>query len=181
MLKSSPTNSLKCPEKPLSYDCLYQTFRKHLIDKAKPLRAPKWVHCLFLPCFRKNVNVACKIMSFLCSFDHFLLKNVIAFSFIRKSNFKTALIWKNAILTYCLHFSLQRKDTKIQGTYPLYIHVFCSPYWLFCLPNFANIPNLSCMVSLWCDSFRIHHAWFLFGVTPFWCWFFSHHFRAINK
>ena len=42
------------------------------------------------------------------------------------------------------------------------MHVFCSPYWLFCLPNFAKIANLSCMVSLWCDSW----CWFLFA--PFW-------------
>ena len=36
---------------------------------------------LVCPCFRKNVIVACKIVSFSCSLDHFLLKNVIAFIF----------------------------------------------------------------------------------------------------
>ena len=42
-------------------------------------------------CFRGNVNVTCKIVSFLCSPDNFLLKNVIVLIFW-KSNFKMALI-----------------------------------------------------------------------------------------
>ena len=36
---------------------------------------------LVSPCFRENVNVSCKIMSFLYSLDNFLLKNVIVFIF----------------------------------------------------------------------------------------------------
>ena len=37
---------------------------------------------LFGPCFRKNVIVTSKIVSFSCSLDHFLLKNVIVFFFV---------------------------------------------------------------------------------------------------
>ena len=46
------------------------------------LTVPKWVHCLFLfpLVFMENVNVTCKIVSFLCSLDNLLLKNVIVFS-----------------------------------------------------------------------------------------------------
>ena len=36
---------------------------------------------LVSPCFRENVNVIDKIVSFLCSLDNFLLKNVIVFFF----------------------------------------------------------------------------------------------------
>ena len=32
---------------------------------------------LVSPCFRENAIVTCKIVSFLCSLDNFLLKNVI--------------------------------------------------------------------------------------------------------
>ena len=42
----------------------------------------------------------------------------------------------------------------------IHVHIFCSPYWLFCLS--ATIMNLSCMVCLWCDSW----CWFFF--MPFW-------------
>ena len=34
---------------------------------------------LVSPCFRDNVNVTCKIVSFLCILDNFLLKNAIVF------------------------------------------------------------------------------------------------------
>ena len=33
------------------------------------------------PCFRENANVTCKIVSFLCSLDNFLLENAIVFFF----------------------------------------------------------------------------------------------------
>ena len=46
---------------------------------------------LVSPCFRENVIVTCTALSFLCSLDDFLLKNVIVF-FSWKSNFKMALI-----------------------------------------------------------------------------------------
>ena len=36
---------------------------------------------LVCPCFRENVVVKCKIVSFVFSLDNFLLKNVIVFLF----------------------------------------------------------------------------------------------------
>ena len=43
------------------------------------------------PCFTKNVIVACKVASSLCSLDNFLLKNISVFSF-GKTYFKLVLI-----------------------------------------------------------------------------------------
>ena len=49
---------------------------------------------LVSPCFGKKVVVTCKSVSFLCSLDNLLQKNVNVF-FFWKSNFKMALILKN--------------------------------------------------------------------------------------
>ena len=46
---------------------------------------------LVSPCFRETVVATCKIVSFLCSLDNLLQKNVIVLLFW-KSNFKMALI-----------------------------------------------------------------------------------------
>ena len=119
---------------------------------------------LFSPCFRGNKVVTCKIVSFLCSLDNLLQKNVIVFFFENKIS-KWRLFEKSAIfnLLFTL-FSYQGKVTKIPLAHIslTYIHVFCSPYWLFCLTNFEKNTNLSGMVSLWCDS------WCWFSFAPFW-------------
>ena len=110
------------------------------------------LHVFVFACFRENVTDTCKIVSFLCSLDNFLLKNVNGFFW--KSNFKMALIWKKAglFLTYFSHFSVIReKAQKIPSAHIslTYIQVFCSLYWLFVLPILQNLRILSCMVSLW--------------------------------
>ena len=116
-------------------------------------------------CFRENVGVTCKIGSFLCSLDNLLQKNIIV-SFFWKSNFKMALIWKKSAILDLLFtfFSYQRKVTKIPSAHIslTYVHVLCSPYWLFCLTNFEKNTNLSGVVSLWYESW----CWLLFA--PFW-------------
>ena len=117
--------------------------------------------------YRENVIVACKIVSFSCSLDSFLLK-MHFFSFW-KSNFKMALTWKKGyfdiLFTFIIH---QRKDTNNFSAHLslTYIHVFCSPYIdFFALPILLKL--------------RIYHVWFLFGATlgidPY-----SRHFGAIN-
>ena len=71
------------------------------------------------------------------------------------------LIWKRASFDLLFTFSShQGKFTKIPSAHisNTYIHVFCSPYWLFCLTNFEKNTNLSGTVSLWYES---------------WCWFLS--------
>ena len=119
---------------------------------------------LVSPCFRENVVATCKIGSFLCSLDNLLQKNIIVF-FFGNQNSKWSSFEKRAILDLLFTiFSHQGKVTKIPSAHISLtnIHVFSSPYWLFCLTNFEKNTNLSGMVSLWYDSWW----WFLF--VPFW-------------
>ena len=85
---------------------------------------------------RENVNVTCKIVTFLYSLDNCLQKNVIVF-FFRKSNFNMALIGKKCYFDLLFtFFSYQEKDTKIPSAHiPLTLH---TPYWPFFLSNFAK-------------------------------------------
>ena len=115
--------------------------------------------------FRENT---CKIASFLCSLDIFLI-NVIAFFFGNQIS-KWCSFEKMAIFDLLFpFFSHQGKDTKIPSisTYLTYIHVFCSPYCL-------------CFALAFLQNLRIYHVWFLFGVTAG-VDSFSRHFGAINK
>ena len=116
------------------------------------------------PCFRKNVAATYKIGSFLCSLDNLLQKNVFFFLFW-KSTFKMAVIWKNGYFWPTYHiFTHQRKVTKILSAHTslTYIHVFCSPYWLFCLTNFEKKYEFIRYGFFWYDPW----CWFLFA--PFW-------------
>ena len=103
---------------------------------------------LVSPCFRENVvatcnyifpktrgNVVatCKIGSFLCSLDNLLQKNVIVFFFGNQIS-KWRSFEKKAIFDLLFtFFSHQGKVTKIPSAHIslTYIHVLCSPYWLF--------------------------------------------------
>ena len=103
---------------------------------------PWWV--LVSPCFRENVVATCKIWSFLCSLDNLLKKNVIVFLFL-EIKFQSGAYLKRAIFDLLFtFFSHQGKVTKILSARIsfTYIHVFCSPYWLFCLTNFEKNTNL---------------------------------------
>ena len=107
-------------------------------------------------CFRENVVVTNKIVSFLCSLDNILLKNVIVFFFEIKFQYG-AHLKKWLLLTYFLHFfSHQGKVKQIPSAHVslTYIHVFCSPYWLL-LPY-----------QFWKKKIRIYQVWFLFGMNP---------------
>ena len=118
---------------------------------------------LVSPCFRENEVATCKIGSFLCSLDNLLQKNVIVFFFgnqISKwRSFEKAIF--DLLFTF---FTYQGKVTKIPSVHIslTYIHVFCSPYWLFLPYQFWKNTNLSDTVSLWYESW----CWFLFA--PFW-------------
>ena len=85
------------------------------------------------PCFRENVVATCKIGSFLCSLDNLLQKCVVVFYFGNQIS-KWRSFEKRAIFDLLFtFFSHQRKVTKIPSAHIslTYIHVFCSPYWLF--------------------------------------------------
>ena len=125
---------------------------------------------LVFPCFRENVVITCKIGSFLCSLDNLLQKNIIVFFFgnqISKwCSFEKRVIF-DLLFTF---FSHQGKVAKIPSAHIslTYIHVFCSPYWLFfALTNFEKNTNLS-------------GTWFLFGMSPG-VDSYSRHFGTINK
>ena len=109
---------------------------------------------LVSPCFRGNVVSTCKIVSFLCSLDNLLQKNVIVFFFGNQIS-KWRSFEKRAIFDLLFtFFSHQGKVTKIPSAYIslTYIHVFCYPIDFFCLPNFEKNTNLSGTVSLWYES-----------------------------
>ena len=85
------------------------------------------------PCFRENVVATCNIGSFLCSLDNLLQKNVIVLFFGNRIS-KWRSFEKRAIFDLLFaFFSHQGKVTKIPSAYIslTYIHIFCSPYWLF--------------------------------------------------
>ena len=127
---------------------------------------------LVSPCFRENVNVRCKIGSFLCSLDNFLLKNAIVFSFGNQISKWRSFEKKGLFLTYFSHFLVTREKTqKSFGTYPTYIHtrillILLTFFFFFAFPILQKL--------------QIYHVWFLFGVTPG-VDSFSRHFGAINK
>ena len=120
---------------------------------------------LVSPCFRENVVATCKIRSFLCNLDNLLQKNVIVLYFGNQIS-KWHSFEKRAIFDLLFtFFSHQGKVTKIPSAHisHTYIHVFCSPYWLFLPYQFwKKNTNFSDTVSLWYESW----CWFLFA--PFW-------------
>ena len=92
----------------------------------------RWL-VLVSPCFRENIVATCKIRSFLCSLDNLLQKNVIVLFFGNQIS-KWRSFEKRAIFDLLFTFSShQGKVTKIPSAHisNTYIHVFCSPYWLF--------------------------------------------------
>ena len=135
----------------------------------------EWVPWLVLvsPCFRENVVATCKIGSFLCSLDNLLQKNVIVLFFFGNQISKWRSFEKRAIFdllfTFCNH---QGKVTKIPSAHisNTYIHVLCSPYWLFFF--FFALPILK---KIW-----IYQVRFLFGMSPG-VGSYSRHFGTINK
>ena len=90
---------------------------------------------LVSPCFTKNVFATCKIESFLCSLDNLLQKNIIVLFFGNQIS-KWRSFEKGLFLTYFPHFLVTREKLQkfLQHISQTYIHVFCSPYWLFFLP-----------------------------------------------
>ena len=84
---------------------------------------------LVSPCFRENEVVTYNIGCFLCSLDNLLQKNVIVLFFGNQIS-----KWKKGYFDLLFtFFSHQGKVTKIPSAHIslTYIHVFCSPYWLF--------------------------------------------------
>ena len=105
---------------------------------------------LVSPCFRENVVATCKIGSLFSSLDNLLKKNVIVLFFgnqISKwRSFEKGAIF-DLLFTFFCH---QGKVTKIPSANIslTHIHVFCSPYWLFCLTNLKKYEFIGYSFSL---------------------------------
>ena len=122
---------------------------------------------LVFPCFsfRENVIVTCKIVPFLWSSDNFLQKNVIIFFYGNQIS-KWCSFEKGANL--CLLFTFFSTATR-EKTHKFLQHIsHLHTYTYFAhriefnfLPSqfWKKKSNLSCIVSLWCDSY----CWFQFA------------------
>ena len=94
---------------------------------------------LVSPCFRENVVVTCKIVSFLCSLDNLLQKNVTVF-FLEIKFQNGAHLKKGLFLTYFSQFLVTGESYKNSySTYILHTYMyFAHPIDLFCLTNFEK-------------------------------------------
>ena len=102
-------------------------------------------------CFRKNVKVICKIVSFWCSLDNFLLKNAIVFFFGNQISKWRSFEKKKTIFDL---LSKWKRHKNPSAHIPLLIH---TPIWLTLLTFCAY---------LILQKMRIYHIWFLFRMTP---------------
>ena len=76
---------------------------------------------LVCPCLRENVIVTCKTVSFLCSLDHFLLKNTIVCFFGNQIS-RWRSFEKRAIFDLLFTFLVTREKTQNTfSTYLIYI------------------------------------------------------------
>ena len=91
-----------------------------------------WLVLVVSP-FRKCVVATCKIGSFLCNLDNLLQKNVIVFFFGNQISKWRSFEKKGFFDLLFTFLSDQGKVTEIPSAHIslTYIHVFCSPYWLF--------------------------------------------------
>ena len=124
---------------------------------------------LVSPRFRENVVTTCKIGSVFCSLDNLLQKNVIVL-FLEIKFQNGDHLKKRAIFDLLFTFLVTREKWKKNPSAHIsltYIHVFCSPYWLF----FA-VPILK--------KIRIYQIRFLFGMSPG-VDSYSRHFGTINR
>ena len=115
------------------------------------------------PCFRENVVATCKIVSFLCSLDNLLQKNVIVLFFGNQIS-KWPSFEKGAIFDLLFtFFSHQGKVTKIPSAHvSLYTRILLTLLTFLALPILKKNTKISDVVSLWYESW----CWFLFA--PFW-------------
>ena len=104
---------------------------------------------LVCPCFRENVIVICKIVSFLCTLDNFALKNVI-FSFLEIKFRDGAHLKKRLFLTYFSHFLVTRKKTQKLLQHISHLHT---------ITYFAH------PIDFFASPLRIYHVWFLSGAN----------------
>ena len=90
---------------------------------------------LVLPCFRENVNVICKTVSFLSSLDDFLWKNVNVFYLILFYLFLEP-IWNKSVFFYYLSQKWWFFEKKIpplvfaKFSFKKFTHLYTFVHWL---------------------------------------------------
>ena len=100
--------------------------------------------CSCFPLFQGKCSCHMQTWVSLYSLDNLLQKNVIVFFFENEIS-KWRSFEKGDIFDLLFTFFIyQRKVTKIPSAHISLadVHVFCSPYWLFCLTNFEKNTNL---------------------------------------
>ena len=109
------------------------------LEELVMLKGVEWVHGLLFPLVLGKIKLPhAKLGLFLCSLDNLLQKNIIVL-FFRNQISKWCSFEKRAIFDLLFTFSSHHgKVTKIPSAHISLIHVFCSPYWLFCLTNFEK-------------------------------------------
>ena len=98
------------------------------------------LYVLVSSCFRENVVVICKIVSFLCSLDNLLQKNVIV-SFFGNQISKWSSFEKGLFFTYFSHFLVTREKLQKFLQHICHSHTcmyFAQPIDFFCLINFEK-------------------------------------------
>ena len=128
------------------------------------------LRALVSPCFRENVIVTSKIVSFLRSLDKFLPRNLIVFSLGNQISKWRSFEKKGLFLTYFSIFLVTREKT--QNFFQHTSHLHACTYFVHTILTLFAFPSL--------QKLRIYHVWFLFGATPG-VDSYSHHFRAFNK
>ena len=109
---------------------------------------------LVSPCFRENVVATSKIVSFLCSLDNLLHKNVIVLFFGNQIS-KWRSFERGLFLTFFSHFSVTRGKLQKFLQHISHSHIytyFAHPIDFFCVTNFEKNMNLSATVSFWYES-----------------------------
>ena len=124
---------------------------------------------LVSPCFRENVNVTCKIWSFLCSLDNNTSKKRNCFLFWKFKFQNGAHLKKGLFLTYFSHFLVTRE--KLQKFLQHISHSRTYMYFAHSI-DFYRHTNF--------EKIRIYQVWFLFGEIPG-ADSYSRHFGTINE
>ena len=127
---------------------------------------------LVSPCFGKMYLSHAKlkkIVSFLCSLDNLLQKNVIVFFFGNQISKWRSFEKKRLFLTCFLHFLVTREKLQKFLQHISHIHT----YILLTLLTFFALPILK-------KKIRIYQVWFFFGISPG-VDSYSRHFGTINK
>ena len=96
--------------------------------------------CSCFPLFYGKCSCHLQNWVFFVCLKNLLQKNVVVLFFGNQISKWRSFEKKGLFLTYFSHFLVTGKSEKIPSAHisNTYTHVYCSPYWLFCLTNFEK-------------------------------------------